>query len=232
MALKEQKLYSDEQQAYLKNFQILENLIIKDPDKTFQDNLYDQRNNLSTKDYSFLMTCNSIRNILSHKEQAKFIATPQPLINELHRIVQRYTQTAYDISIKDVYFKKITDPLLPTLKDMKEKIYTHVPILDENDAFLGVLSESSIFNYIAKQEELLLDLRDLKISELADELNIDRNNESFKFVPRDMSILQLKDIFNKELESKKRLGAVFVTETGQKSEKILGIITSWDMCPF
>lgn len=225
-------MLSDEQNLYLDKFHELEDLLVKGKNKGFSDILNETKNIFAQEDYAFLRTCNYVRNILSHGKQENFIIPTPYLIQRLDKVIQTLTKTAWDISTKNIYFKRVSDPLLPTLKDMKEKIYTHVPILDDNGLLVGVLSESSIFNYIANQEEIILDLRDSKISDLINELNIKRSNESFEFVPRNMPMIELKDMFYKKIENKERLGAIFVTENGKTSEKILGIITSWDMCSF
>ena len=39
----------------------------------------------------------------------------------------------------------------------------------------------------------------------------------------------IKDLFKKSLSDKKRLEALFVSESGHSSEKLLGIITHWDL---
>lgn len=225
-------MLSNEQNLYLDKFHELEDLLVKGKNKSFSDILNETKNIFPQEEQAFLKTCNHVRNILSHGKQENFIIPTPYLIQRLDKIIQIFTKTAWDISTKNIYFKRISDLLLPTIKDMKEKIYTHVPILDDNNLLVGVLSESSVFNYIANQEEIILDLRNSKISDLINELNIKRSNESFEFVPRNMPMIELKDIFYKKIENKERLGAIFVTENGKTSEKILGIITSWDMYSF
>lgn len=39
-------------------------------------------------------------------------------------------------------------------------------------------------------------------------------------------------MFQKQLQNKKRLSVVFITETGEASEKILGLITAWDVAGY
>ena len=39
-------------------------------------------------------------------------------------------------------------------------------------------------------------------------------------------------MFQEALEDKKRLGAVFVTQNGRPTERILGMLTAWDMAAY
>ena len=51
----------------------------------------------------------------------------------------------------------------------------------------------------------------------------------YKFVAKTCDEYYIKDLFKKSLVDKKRLEALFVTENGHSSEKLLGIITHWDL---
>ena len=53
--------------------------------------------------------------------------------------------------------------------------------------------------------------------------------EFFRFVGRDTPVAEIEDIFAAAQKEPKRLGLVFVTHSGQPTEKLLGIISAWDM---
>lgn len=223
-------MLSDEQNRYIEKFQELEDILTKGTNKSFSDVLEEKKIKIIQEEYSFLKSCKNIRNILSHNNQTSLIIPTEDLINRVEKIINILKKTVFDISIKEIYTKKMSDNLLLTLKDMREKIFTHVPILDDDENIVGVLSESSVFNYIAKETEIVLELGLLKISDISSELSLERENESFIFVPRKMKVVELKNKFSAKFLDKERLGAVFITENGKSTEKLLGIITSWDIC--
>ncbi len=58
-----------------------------------------------------------------------------------------------------------------------------------------------------------------------------RPNEIFSFVSRQELLATAKERFAKSLEGQQRLGAIFITESGSPTEKLLGLLTPWDVLP-
>lgn len=54
-------------------------------------------------------------------------------------------------------------------------------------------------------------------------------SESFSFVDKNCHADMVEDLFKKTPTTDKRLGLVFVTEHGKRDEKILGLISAWDI---
>jgi hypothetical protein len=68
------------------------------------------------------------------------------------------------------------------------------------------------------------------ISEFAEYLPLDQHvSEYFEFVPKAVSIDDVRDRYEHGLIERKRLAAVFITSTGRRNEPILGMITAWDI---
>lgn len=133
------------------------------------------------------------------------------------------------ISSEQVYSRKLDDLIFPAMKEMSEKIYTHIPILDDKNIVIGVFSENTIFSYLLDQE--IIEISDKMIFKNLDKyLDVDKHlSEVFKFVKRNTTIVEAKKIFENELKENKKIGMVFVTERGKKNEPILGIFTPWDL---
>ena len=55
------------------------------------------------------------------------------------------------------------------------------------------------------------------------------SSEYFDFVKRNEKLASAQNLFNKSIKKDKKLVMLFVTENGKKTEKILGIITPWDL---
>lgn len=58
---------------------------------------------------------------------------------------------------------------------------------------------------------------------------LDHKSEVFDFIGRDALLAHVTLKFQVNLKNKQRLGAVFVTDKGSKDEKVLGLITAWDV---
>jgi len=50
---------------------------------------------------------------------------------------------------------------------MKDKVYTHVPVYD-NGKFIGILSETSIFNWQCEVNEAHINLKNMKVGDIKD----------------------------------------------------------------
>lgn len=193
----------------------------------------------SKKEKIFIEACKEMRNILQHEkaqfkgEAVDYFAPTEEIIEILRNIIERIKnpELVKEISIplNKIYSKKLDDFISPAMKEMSEKIYTHIPILDDNNVVIGVFSENTIFSY-------LLDEKIIEISEkmtfknLEKYLDVDKHlSEIFKFVKRNTTIIEAKKIFENELNENKKIGMVFITERGKKDEPILGIFTPWDL---
>jgi CBS domain-containing protein len=174
-----------------------------------------------------------LRNALFHKYKGTFIAEPyDETIKEIEALYNLLVNppTAHEISAKNVYTCDYKDLIIDTIKIITEKVYTHIPVY-ENGKFKGVFSESSIIRWLsdsAEDDGFILDRT--KIGELKDYFDEpDDKYSTYTFVTRNASAYAIRDEFLSSVEEQKRIGAVFVTETGEKNEKLLGIITAWDL---
>lgn len=177
--------------------------------------------------------CRKVRNILSHYpkvEQTFAVEVSEPMIRLLDDLIDEITQTADSIMIKSRYVFScgIDDNILPAMRTMSEKCYTHIPIL-ENGVLKGVFSENTLLSYIIDDEIVEIN-KDAKFRDLEKYLPINAHRgETFKFIPDTMTVTELAEIFRDAMQKQERIGMVFVTKSGKASEKIKGIITAWDL---
>jgi hypothetical protein len=74
---------------------------------------------------------------------------------------------------------------------------------------------------------------DATLDGVADLLPLDaHSSETFAFVGRDVLAPDVVALFQDALRRSERLGAVFVTQSGRSCERLLGMLTSWDMAAF
>ena len=68
------------------------------------------------------------------------------------------------------------------------------------------------------------------IRDIAEFLPLDRHTaDVFRFVPKNDPIAHLRYLCAEALESRERIGMIFVTADGRLEESLLGILTVWDI---
>ena len=177
--------------------------------------------------------CRSVRNILSHNPkvgEAFAVEVSEAMIKLLEELIEDISKTADSIMIKSKYVLscRIDDNIMPAMRTMSEKCYTHIPIL-ENGVLKGVFSENTLLSYIIDDNIIEID-DNTKFSDLEKYLSITAHRgESFRFISENTSVTKLAEIFRVAMQKQERVGMVFVTKTGKSNEKIKGIITAWDL---
>lgn len=168
-----------------------------------------------------------IRTLIAHKGRIEIVKILDETLDNLKRVYNLITNppTIYDKFKKDVFICQTSEPLLDVLKLMKEKTYTHIPVYEDNK-FIGILSEASFTNWATEKENI--NLIYIKVKDLVNYLN-NQSNEFFEFVKKSENAFEVRGWFYNKVKEHKRLGAVFITETGNKEEPLLGIVTAWDL---
>ena len=114
------------------------------------------------------------------------------------------------------------------MKKMLDKVYTHIPIL-ENNVVVGVFSENTILDFLVNEKRSCLD-ENTTISDFKEYLPITKHkSEVFLFEKKNTYVYELERKFNEAFKNNKRIGMVFVTENGLSNEKLLGVLTAWDV---
>ena len=182
-----------------------------------------------------------MRNALVHEYEGKKreVGTPTAwTINRLKKLIKAIKKPpkALDIAVRKshIYFCYLNSQVSEVLKQMAKNTYTHVPVLDEKEKFVGVFSESSVVAWLGLSwRERALRLQDVKIKDLLPYIK-KPINDFWEFIPRDMDVYSIKEKFHTATLRKvgktfQRLGVLFVTEHGRPDEKIIGLITAWDL---
>jgi CBS domain-containing protein len=188
-----------------------------------------------TSNFDALKKFAEFRNIDAHSNHmAPYFAQPhEDIVSLIEKIADeidpKIKAFACAIKLDQIFGAQLTDNAKAIIKHMIAEVFTHVPILDENGILTGVFSESSVFNYFGSHNEIILD-DTIAISEFEDFVHIGgRPNEMFSFVSRQELLVSVKEQF--VTERQKRLGAIFITENGSPAEKLLGLLTPWDVLP-
>lgn len=177
-----------------------------------------------------------LRNAIVHNPYLKTstpIAEPHPEIIEKYQHIRNMALNppkALSIAIpgSSIFTATLRSNVQDLLKIMLEKSYTHVPII-EKDHMIGVFSENTLFTYLVHNKNCII-TDDFTIKEFADYIPIDKHlNEYYEFVTRETSLTEVVEIFQKGLKNLKKVAVVYITEHGKPEEKLLGMITVWDL---
>lgn len=183
-----------------------------------------------------LLTFADLRNVLDHNP---YRIQAHPMAEPHEYIVKRYEEIrnllfdppkALSIAIKGpiIYTTTLEANTIDVMQVMNDKLYTHVPVM-ENGLLFGVFSENTILHYLVKNKDSII-TTDTKMEEFKDLLPLTRNRiEYFEFMPRNTLLSDVKTVFNEGLKNGKRIAVVYITETGNQKEKMLGMITPWDL---
>ncbi|SHG37855.1 CBS domain-containing protein [Ornithinibacillus halophilus] len=139
------------------------------------------------------------------------ITKPRTVIPEFARNVQSF---------------QISDPLSYVLEFINEQKYSQFPIY-KGEVFEELLTTNGISNWLASNiEEDIISIRDAKIEDV---LPFEEYKSSYKFISRDTNIFEAEELFKNNIDEGERFEALFITHSGKQTEKLLGIITSWDI---
>lgn len=173
-----------------------------------------------------------LRNQLVHwfsLEKKHYIVASDYAVEQIEFVYNELTQprTIWSLFTKNVYSCVLSDSLKEVITIMKEKLNTHVPVYDDNNTFVEMLSESTIAYRIAQQisESGELHIENVLVSDVP----LENSNDTFTFVSKDKSIYEIQELFATSFMRHKRLWAVFITETGSSSEPLVWIITAMDL---
>lgn len=177
-----------------------------------------------------------VRNLIAHplaNSRGPTVVVTQDLISRTQRLLDALTtvRTANKTGVPlSQLFTATTDTKLITMADiMREKRYSHIPVLDEQNRVIGVFNESAIFDYLVR--ETIIELTDTTmVAELMDHCRLDAGHtESFRFIRPSTSEDEMLDaLINVEGEFT-RVGALFVTPSGDPTEPLHRMITIWDV---
>lgn len=172
-----------------------------------------------------------LRNAIVHKSTGRPIAEPHiEIISKMQRIYDSLSNPplAMKIAKKPVYSCTTKTPIVEIIKEMNRNFYTSIPVYHQ-DHFIGVFSDNSLTRWLAHIDKPL-DLKDILVSQLQDYIEpADNKFNSYKFMNSKIDVFSVRQAFTSFTKEKMRLGAIFLTQTGKKNEKIQGIITPWDL---
>ncbi len=183
---------------------------------------------------NIIKCCAEVRNLCLHENKinGKDIVEPSVhLYNELKKIIDEIEnpKKIYEIAVKinDVYSKSMKDNIKEAIEVMKSKKYTHIPIINDG-VCIGVFSEKTLFDYLAENEIVEVDKNTI-FEKIEDYLSFEKSEGIVRFAKKDMTVEELIKIFKDDFVNGQRLECIFITQNGKDTEKLLGLLTIWDI---
>ncbi len=174
-----------------------------------------------------------IRNIFSHARRIDGVdiaTVSERTLDYLQELIDMLETplTALDVASTEVAMATPKDRIVWVMRQMTENGYSHFPVAKKG-VVTGVFSENTLFRYLLRFQQVRLD-KGLRIEDFNEFLHLDSNtNRFYKFTSRKTSVVELKAMFRMLDHKGRKLAAVFVTENGDPSEKLMGIVTPWDV---
>jgi predicted transcriptional regulator len=171
-----------------------------------------------------------LRNAIVHEkmEVGFYIAEPNiKVVNHIEQIANILGRPKYALSIatKKVVSFEYQDSIMKVTAAIKQYGYSKFPIYN-NKKCVGLLTAGSIVKWLAQNTENgLVNLADIQIAHI---MKFEKK-QPIDFVPKDINIFEVENIFERAHKKKKKLEGLLITETGKPDEKPLGMITAWDL---
>jgi predicted transcriptional regulator len=189
----------------------------------------DKKDHLVRRHYTELDRLNEIRNLVTgHPHPTLKIEPTQDCLLKLRELIDIFQKRikAENIMTKNVFTAQLNDSISDAIKVMIEKEYSQVPLVDSMGRVIELLTEHSIVRWLKRKlEEGVIDLEKTKVSEV---ISPQEPGKTYLFIPRNLELEKIQDIFIENYQKQEPLFALIVTHSGNKEEKILGIVTPYD----
>lgn len=188
------------------------------------------RHSLIRRYYHDLKMFAKLRNSIVHNkiEEGYYIAEPhEDIVKQVEEIAAHMLEEkeALAIATKPVFFYYQDAKLSDVLTVIQKLSYSIFPVYDEN-GFQWLLTSDCIIQWFAEHVvDHTVNMKEVTVQDLAPL----KKSLPVEFAAKTADVYEIEELFEKYLSKNNKLYAVIVTETGQKTEKPLGIVTSWDL---
>lgn len=184
--------------------------------------------------YKKIESFRSFRNLLSHNESSlnyPAIAS-NSFLQEIKDTVSKLTTKSFDVCTKksDLCVAKLDDKLNRVIAVMNKHNFSRIPILDSKGAVQYIITQTSILAILADTSCCIKE--DALVKDYLPYFEINRSaKEKFIFVARNEPAYQVEQKLG-HLNNQCKTSVAFVTENGNKTEAILGLITASNLLIF
>ena len=178
--------------------------------------------------------CRELRNILQHNPKLNGewgVEVNDRMISFLDELIlmikkpPRICDNA--IGIKDILYAKLGSSVLDTMKIMKQRDISKIPVLD-GGCVVGIFSYASVFSYVLANSGL----PDYKtvFSDIMSDISIDGDHSKYyRFAKWNVYCSEIQRMFDEAYDNHIRIKLVLLTRDGTRNEKLMGIVTPWEL---
>jgi CBS domain-containing protein len=195
-----------------------------------------ERDGLVRRNRALLLYIRDVRNTLQHpkhRSDGDAIQISKSFLDEVEALLTglRNPPTASSVGVlrKEIRTASLDDQLGELADEMKKRGFTHLPILNEKEAVIGVFNEAAIFDHLWAEPETIVG-RQMTISDILASCRLEAERmETFRFIGPRTPLDDLVEMFLSLESPLKRVGAAFVTASGKETEPLQRLITPWDV---
>lgn len=188
--------------------------------------------------------CREVRNFLQHNPKlgGQYPVEPsEQMVAFVDELIERMEQRKRCIQIavkgSDMYTCCMADTVESNLSTMSERGFTHMPVL-ENGRVVGVLDLHTVSKAIAEHGSARFGAG-LTVGDIYAFARLQEHDgayehpaltgEVYGFFSINAYVDELEGEFERWFKQGRRLGMAFLTQNGKQTEKLLGLVTAWDV---
>ncbi|NMB24962.1 MAG: CBS domain-containing protein [Firmicutes bacterium] len=175
-----------------------------------------------------------LRNAIVHElvEPARIIAEPHASvverIEQIAAILERPPLVIPRFE-RQVYTVQADDSILRVMDLIRQYGYTQFPVYDGESEFLGLLTDRCLARWLTFEFETLA--QGLQATQVAQVMVYDKTEgANVTFLSQNATVFDAYHEFECHMATEyPRLEAILITANGRSDERLMGIITPWDM---
>ncbi|MFD1849907.1 CBS domain-containing protein [Oceanobacillus bengalensis] len=168
-----------------------------------------------------------LRNAIVHNKIDMNHAIAEPhdaIVEKIEKIEMEITQPR---SVASLFSRKVisfqgNEPLTNALAIIEQKGFTKFPIY-EGEKFKGIITEKGITVWLSNNMES--SIRDALIKDVL----VYEEDDNYRHIAGETSVYKAEQIFKEQIGKGNRLQALLITADDNQTDKLIGIITNWDI---
>jgi len=167
-----------------------------------------------------------IRNQITHGIKFDWHTYIQPTEYAIS-LLEKYANTikkpprCWDVLAKHVFTCKFDDKLKRIINIMESNNYSHVPVYDDKNQFVWLLSESNILSRLSKNN---VDLEKVKVWDV----DLINDNKYVSFINENVNVYEIDKLFADKKWKNEKIWILLITKNWSRDEELLWIISAGD----
>ncbi len=181
-----------------------------------------------------LNVCRELRNLLTHNANLQGIPVAEPsvpLMEAMQEVLDyvRRPPLAIEFATRGEQVMKAAphQKVLRVMEVMDKNGFSHVPVM-ESGSFQGVFSAGAMMRYLLASRGKGI-TPETTVADLHEYISLAKHTENYAFVPRDTGYLTVRGMFETVKGRNQRISVIFITEDGKQDQRLLGVLTPWDV---